>query len=66
MLLWGAWESFKKDFTKDTSVVNFISEVEYTIEKFLDDEDDYYYSDDYIKDVIEANELEFTEKGEIY
>ena len=34
MILWDAWESFKKDFTKDTNVVNFISEVEYTTEKF--------------------------------
>jgi hypothetical protein len=66
MLLWDAWESFKKDFTKDTSVVNFISEVEYTIGRFLDDEDDYYYSDDYIKDIIEGDGLEFTEEGEIY
>ena len=65
MLLWDAWESFKKDFTKDTSVVNFISEVEYTIGRFLDDEDDYYYSDDYIKDIIEGDGLEFTEEGEI-
>lgn len=66
MLLWDAWESFKKNFTKYTNVVNFISEVEYTIEKFLNDEDNYYYSDDYIKDVIEAEGIEFTEKGEIY
>lgn len=65
MLLWDAWESFKKDFTKDTSVVNFISEVEYTIGRFLDDEDNYYYSDDYIKDVIEAEGIEFTENGDI-
>ena len=64
MVLWDAWESFKKDFTKDTNVVNFISEVEYNTEKFLDDEDDYYYSDDYIKDI--ADGLEFTEEGEIY
>ena len=65
MILWDAWESFKKDFTKDTIVLNFISEVEYTIEKFLDNEDDYYYSDDYIKDVIEAEGIEFTENGDI-
>ena len=65
MLLWDAWESFKKDFTKYTNVVNFISEVEYTIGRFLDDEDNYYYSDDYIKDVIEAEEIEFTENGDI-
>ena len=65
MLLWDAWESFKKDFTKYTNVVNFISEVEYTIGKFLDDEDNYYYSDDYIKDIIEAEGIEFTENGDI-
>lgn len=65
MILWDAWESFKKDFTKDTIVLNFISEVEYTIEKFLDSEDEYYYSDEYVIDCIEADGTEFTENGDI-
>ena len=66
MILWDAWEEFKKRLNKDIDIYDFYAIVEEAVRKFLDEEDEYYYSDEYIIDEINANQVEFTEEGHIY
>lgn len=68
MILWDAWEEFKNDFVKfnrEIDVYGFYARLERAIKKFLDDEDEYYYSDEYVIDCIDSDGTEFTEEGEI-
>lgn len=69
MLLWDAWVYFKDEvrkFNNEMTVEAFINRVGYTVEKFLDDEDDWYDSDEYIIEEIEANNVEFYEDEQVY
>lgn len=69
MILWDAWIYFKdevKKFNNEMTVEAFVNRVGYMVEKFLDEEDEYYYSDEYIIEEIESNDVEFYEDGQVY
>ena len=66
MLLLDAFNVWKDDLREfETTVECFLNRVGYAIENFLDSEEEYYDSDEYVEDMIIANDYEFTEDGEI-
>ena len=66
MLLLDAFNVWKDDLREfETTVECFLNRVGYAIENFLDSEEEYYDSDEYVEDMIIANDYEFDEDGEI-
>lgn len=66
MLLLDAFNVWKDDVKEyETDVECFLNRVGYCIENFLNEEEAYYDSNEYIEEMIEANNFEFDEDGEI-
>lgn len=61
-----AWEDWKKNFNKNSSVYDFIEDVAYKLSREWTSDNEYQYSDEGVIEMIEINEYEFYEDGSIY
>ena len=57
---------FLKTPCKYTTFEHLIQDIENAISKTFEDVEEWLYSEEYIIDMIKANEYEFTENGELY
>lgn len=61
-----AWHDWKNNFSSKSTVADFVDAVAEKLSKEWTNDNEYQYSDEGIIELIEANDFEFYEDGEIY
>ena len=61
-----AWKKWEKNFNKNSTVKDFIELVENILAEYWTEDNEYQQTDEYIIEMIEANDYEFLEDGRQY
>lgn len=61
-----AWRKYKKQFDSNSTVGEFIRFVTDCLQDDLTNEYEYYYSNEYIAEILEINNYDFLEDGTLY